>query len=662
MLKVFRDNLRKLAWILWVVIAVFVLLVFADFRGVGTAGASPDSTAATVGGHAISFRDFQNQYRSLEDRMRAAYGDAYSAELSRQMGVPMQAMSALISQKLLLDEAERMGLEPTDDELRRAILEVPVFQDDRGNFIGYEEYRKVLQANRIPIAEFERSMREQVLLQKLQDVLSQGTWVSDAEVEQYAREQAEKAKIDFVLLGPAQLQGEAIEIDDARLQAWFAEHGEDYRRPEKRKVGYLSVNANTIRAELEIPETDLRAYYDANAEEFTREEQVRAQHILLYVTPERTAEQAQAQLQDLRRRAEAGEDFGELASRYTEDEASKQQGGDLNFFGRGRMTPQFEEAAFGAAEGALVGPIENQLGPRTGYHLIKVIARQEGGLEPFESAQNRIRVRLLNERARERADQLAQEVYEKVKGERQVDEAKLRTLAEREGVAAELTEPFARDESVPRIGRNTPFADQAFTLEPGVISQPVRIGSGWALLSVLEVQEPRLPELDEVREDVRADVLEQAQRERATELLTQARARIDGGATWEEVVASLPGAPSTSSLFGARDQIAGLPNAADVARAALALEVGAVGGPVANDQGAVLFRVTERERFDPMSFEADKTLLREQLAARRYQTLLEGILERRRAGLEIEYSQQFIETFQLGDSGTGAAALPGAAR
>jgi peptidyl-prolyl cis-trans isomerase D len=659
MLKVFRDNLRKLAWILWAVIGVFVLLVFTEFRMLRGAASSPESTAATVGDHVISFREFQNQYRSMEDRMRAAYGDAYTAELSRQMGVPLQAMNTLISQKLLLDEAERLGLEPTDAELRRAILEVPVFQDDRGNFIGYEEYRKVLQANRIPIAEFERSMREQVLLQKLQDVLAQGTWVSDAEIETYAREQAEKAKIDFVVLGPAELAGESIEVDDARLASFFEEHREDYRQAEKRKVGYLSINANTIRAELEIPEADLRAYYDANTEEFTREEQVRAQHILLFVTPDRTAEQARAQLESLRQRVEAGEDFGDLAAELSEDEASKTQGGDLGFVPRGRMPGPFEDAIFGAAEGALVGPVENQLGPRTGFHLIKVIARQEGGAEPFESAQNRIRVRLLNERARERADQLAQEAYQKVKGEREVDEAKLRTLAERESLTVEVTEPFARDESLPRIGRNTPFADQAFTLERGVLSEPIRIGSGWALLSVLEVQEPRLPELDEVREDVRADVLEDARAERAREQLAQARARLDGGASWEDVTGSLPGTPRASGLFGAGEQIAGLAGAGEVARAALGLEVGGIGGPIETDQGAVLFRVAERERFDPTTFEADKVLLREQLAARRYNALLQGILEARRSGLEIEYSQQFVDTFELADAGAGP---PGAAR
>jgi hypothetical protein len=251
---------------------------------------------------------------------------------------------------------------------------------------------------------------------------------------------------------------------------------------------------------------------------------------------------------------------------------------------------------------------------------------------------------------------VAQELYGKVKGEREVDEAKLRALAEREGVAVELTEPFARDESLPRLGRNTPFADQAFALERGVLSEPVRIGSGWALLSVLEVQEARLPELAEVRDQVQVDALDEARRERGAALLQEARARVDGGATWEDVTGPLAGDPRTSALFGARDQIAGLADSGAVVRAALSLEVGAVGGPITTEQGAVLFRVAERERFDPVAFENDKVLLRDQLAARRYNSLLQGILERRRSDLDIEYSQQFIDTFELADAGTGAAA------
>jgi parvulin-like peptidyl-prolyl isomerase len=107
-------------------------------------------------------------------------------------------------------------------------------------------------------------------------------------------------------------------------------------------------------------------------------EQVRSRHILLRVDEERSSEQAREQLAALRARLAAGEDFAFLAAEVSEDPGSAAQGGDLGFFGRGQMVPEFEEAAFAAQVGELVGPVETSFG----LHLIEVIERRPGGDEP----------------------------------------------------------------------------------------------------------------------------------------------------------------------------------------------------------------------------------------------------------------------------------------
>jgi peptidyl-prolyl cis-trans isomerase D len=644
MLNVFRENIKRLAPILWVVIAVFVLLVFADYSGQGTDMASPSSAAATVDGEPITYGEFERQYRNLEERFRQVYGEAYTPELAQQMGVPMQAMNSLISQKIVLAEASRMGLQPTQAELRRAILEVPALQDDQGRFIGFEEYRRVLRANRIPEADFERSMREQVLLQKLNDVLAASVWVSDDEVLREAKEQAETARIRFVRLTPADVREEpAIGADE--LAAYFEEHRGEYQVPERRKVAYLSVNVNTVRAEIELSPEELRAYYEGNPTEFTREEQVRAEHILLFVNAERTAEQARAELEAIRRRVEAGEDFQRIAQEVSEDEATRAQGGDLGFFGRGRMTPQFEEAAFSGQAGELIGPVENQLGPRTGYHLVRVIARQEGGLQPFEEVENRIRVRLLNERARLEAESRANRLAETLARESAATEERLRQIAEQEGVELQVTEPFSRDEAVPGIGRGTPFTDAAFSLEPGQLSEPIRVASGWAILDVLEVQPARPAELPDVEAEVRQAALDERRRALALERLRQARAAIDGGTSFADAVADLGAAVQESDPFSARGVIPGLGRVTEVIDRALAMEVGEVAGPVEAPGGPVLFEVTARERFDPSSLAERRDAIRDQLVGEKVGALLQSVVEARRAELDINYSRQFLDTF-----------------
>ena len=128
MLKVFRDNLKYLSWVLWLVIAVFILFVFVDFGGSVPGGGPTSEPAVTVGKHEISYADFERAYRQTEDTYRQLYGDQFSGETARQLGLPMQVLNGLVGDKIMLLEAERMGLMVTDEELRHEILEFPAFR------------------------------------------------------------------------------------------------------------------------------------------------------------------------------------------------------------------------------------------------------------------------------------------------------------------------------------------------------------------------------------------------------------------------------------------------------------------------------------------------------------------------------------------------------
>ena len=141
MLKVFRDNLKYLSWVLWAVIAVFVLFVFADFGGIqlGATGQA-NQVAVTVGDRSVSFGEFERAYRQQESALREQFGGSFSPEMARQLGLPQQVLEQLVQQKILLQEAEVVGIRVTDGEVQRAILELPVFRDANGNFVGEQAY------------------------------------------------------------------------------------------------------------------------------------------------------------------------------------------------------------------------------------------------------------------------------------------------------------------------------------------------------------------------------------------------------------------------------------------------------------------------------------------------------------------------------------------
>ena len=480
MLKVLRDNLKYLSWILWVVILIFIAFVFVDFGGGLTQGTGARASAATVGTDKISYADFERQYRQLEAQYRQAFGENFTPEIAKQLRLPLQALDRLVDQRLLLNEAAERGLEASDSEVREAIFEIPGMKDSGGGFIGEETYKRFVRANGYTVREFEESMRRQIVLTKLNAIFSSSLAVSDSDVERAYRDQAERAAVRYLVLPSANFQAQAT-LSPAEVASYFERHGEEFRLPPQRVVNYLLVDTVRTRAKMTIEKADLESYYNSHLADFKVEEQVHARHILLKVDDNRSAEAAQSSLEAARKRVEAGEDFAKLATDLSDDPGSKTRGGDLGFFGRGRMIKEFEEAAFNAPAGSMVGPIRTSFG----FHLIQVLEKRPAGQRPFAEAEPQVRSRIAAERAEAQAEAKAKELAAKIAAEKLTTEEQLKALADNDTVMFVTTPPFGADEVVAGIGRGTPFSSAAFALESGKTSTPIKIARGFAILQLV---------------------------------------------------------------------------------------------------------------------------------------------------------------------------------
>lgn len=649
MLKILRDRFKYLSWMLWLVIIVFIAFIFVDFGGgLAKGGAATTSNeAAKVGGQSVSVAEFQSQYRRLEAQYRGMFGERFNADLARQMRLPIQALDQLIAEKVMLHEAQESGLGPSDEELRRAVLDIPDFQEN-GVFVGAERYREILAENGRSVGEFERRLRESLAVQKLAQTLAVAVYVSDDAVERSYRGDADKARVRYLLLPPSRFQGQVtVTPDDVR--AHFDRHRADFQLPEQRVVDYILVEPGRFTATAEPSEEDLRAWYGQNQAQFVRDEQVRARHILLRVDDKRSEEQAQGQMAALRRRIEAGEDFAKLAGEVSEDPASKTRGGDLGAFGRGRMIKEFEDAAFGAEPGALVGPIRTSFG----VHLLRVESKTPAGQVPFEQARAQVRTRLVAERTQSRAEAKAREIHQKLAAAAS-GEADMKTAAETSDPKLQFatTAPFGPEDLIPGIGRSGPFAAAAFAAPPGRVFEPVRTPRGWVLGSVREVRPPRAPEFAEVEAKVRLAAAQERQRQRAEQELLALRAKVLAGQSLADAGKGLSLEPQEPEAFGPGGFIAGLGQAPELVSAALALDVGATGGPIATPQGPVLFQVTERSRFDPAAFAAEKEALRERLENDELNRLLGALIEKKRQELKVTYNKPLLQQFgMVGEDG-----------
>ena len=642
MLKVFRDNLKHLKWILVFVVLVFIFFVWADFgTGIGNQGPGGPQVAAYVGDEEVTLTEFERQYRQLEGMYGQIYGNRMTPEMARQMGLPMQALNQAVNMEILLAEARDMGLEVTDDELRDNILQEPTFKDEQGRFIGEERYQEMVR-NRLGYASpamFEQSLREELLVRKLMDILNANLYVSDKEVEEAYREQVEKARIRYIQL-PRTRFAQNAQVTDAEARDYFAKHTQEYRLPEQREAAYLLVDPAQLAAKVPVDEAAQRAYYQEHKEEYAQPEQVHARHILIK-TEGRTDADAQKILEGARARLAKGEDFGVLARELSEEPAAKTSGGDLGFFGREQMVPAFSEAAFGAQPNTLAGPIKTEFG----WHLIQVLEKRPAGTQPFEQVKPMIAQRLSADRTAEMAEAKARELAQRLAKDKPANADALKPLANAaDGVTFGETGPFSRQEPVSGLGFAPAFNTAAFTLEKGGVSEAIQTPRGWTVLYVKDVKAPRVPDLKEVDPRVRAAVARQKQQDLAMQQLRQAKTP---GATLDQIAAGLGLEVKESAEFGLQGQIAGIGQNPELAKAAMALRPGQLGEPVNDAQGALLFEVKERKSWDPVQFAAAREQTREQVRREKLNSLEAALLEKRRRELEVRFDPAVLEEFGI---------------
>jgi len=629
------DRMRRhkgwLKWSLALVVLTFVVFYIPDFLSTST-GATPSEILAEVEGEEITVRAFQRRYNAQLQAYRNAYGAQMNEQLLRQLGIEQQILQQLVDEQAMVAEARRQGISVSDVEIRERILVLPAFQEN-GRFIGEARYRQLLQFNNPPLTttEFEENLRRAVVVEKLRDAVTGWMSISDAEVAQEFRRRNEKVKLDVVPLTAEAFRNQ-VTVNDADIAAYFEKHKDTYRVGEKRKIRYAIVDVDRVRQRTTVPEAEIEAFYTQNNAQYSTPEQVRASHILLK-TEGKDEAAVRKQAEEVLKRVKAGEDFAALAKQYSEDESNNAKGGDLDYFGRGSMVPEFEQAAFGMKTGEISDLVKTSFG----FHIIKVVDHKPALTRPLAEVRAEIEDQLKGQKAQQQAEQTAKTLEAQLKTSADLDR-----IAKERGLYVQETGLFLRDEPIDGLGPAPEVAAQAFQLAEGAVSPALRVSRGWVFVTLTGKQDPYVPQLAEVRDKVREDVV----RERAAEIAKTKAAEIAGllkNAGDFAAAAKKAGLEvKTTDLIARNSPIPDIGVSAEIERVAFDLPKGAVSDPIATPQGTAIVRVAEKEGVTDAQIAAGQDQLRDELRNQRRDRFFSGYMVKAKEKLKIQINQDNV--------------------
>jgi peptidyl-prolyl cis-trans isomerase D len=594
------DILRKGAqsWgikiLFGIIIAVFVLAF-----GMNRVQNDKGTVVATVNDAPILFQHYQERLQRNLELIRRQNPDVTN-EMLAQMGFKQQILDQMVTEELMMQQAAALGLSVSKEELAKQIHLIPAFRKD-GNLFDPETYQNVLRANNITPGQFESEYMRSMLMDKLQAYVGLTGRLGEAQARDYYDYGRSTAVVSY-LMYPWESYKDQVNATEEKIAEQYAARKDAFAVPAKAKVDYLLLTPGALANPASITEQEAGAYYDQHKDSFKVEEQVKARHILVRVEDNATeADVAKAMetVKKIQAELKAGKSFEDLAGKYTEDPSGAQTGGELGWFGRGRMVKPFEEAAFALEKGAVSEPVRTQFG----IHLIKVEDKKAAGFEEFATVAEAIRRALAEDRAAETLqDRLDQALEMVLVGE------PLAAVAKALGIDVRTTGHFTREQGPVELAALSPENTAVlFDLALNATTQsPLPFEDGYVIATKREQLEASVQPLEAVREGLVAAIV----REEAMKL-----AKADAEADLALVVkGEAPAAASNATAvesepFARQGAIPGLGSNQQLSEKAFTTEVGTwIPEAFAFPAGYVLAKALKVTAPTPEEWAAEKEL------------------------------------------------------
>ena len=627
---------KKRSWIITILLGL-IIVVFVAFYGGSQQPTGVASDVAEVNGESISQREFIMHYQRAVERYREMFKGSLTPELLKNLNIKQSLLEEMIEARLVLQEARRLGLTATDEELMNAIAQISEFHVN-GRF-NKERYIQLLRANRLTPAQFEEDQRKQLTIQRLLGVLADAAHVTEAEVRERYRFEQEKINLQFVRFSASDYLSE-MKVTDEEIQKFYERNKESLKEPLKVQVEYIPYAFDQFSTPVQLTDKEIEDYYDANRiTKFTMPKQAKVRYIMVRLDPGADAKQKETALARANRilaEARGGKNFAELARKESGD-PSAEKGGEIGWLNQGQLPEALDQRIFALAKGEISEPIETPLG----FHIVKVEDIKEARTQSLAEARPVITRELQLEKGKYEAAKSADRDREKAASGNDLSK-----LAQESGLSLKTTRLFSEGEVLPEIGPTQEFYKSALSLKAKEVSSVIEGTNAYYILEVKERKEAFVPPLDSVLGKIEKGLKESKAYEIAVQKANDLLDQLKKEPNLAKLVRDKKLKLEETGLFARNTQQ--LPKVGELQNLTIGSLALSARKPVADKiftqaDTAFVFAFKESQAADMAQFEKDKSQLMQQGLAEARQRILMKFKDELKAKAKIEVNSGPLE-------------------
>ena len=389
---------------------VLLLFIFPSFAFFGlesyTRFRDGDNAVANVAGQPITQQEWDAAQREQMERFRQMFGAQFDPKMFDTPEAKQSILDNLIAQRALAAEAARDHLSVSDQVVQQTILGIPGITNAEGKFDG-ERYKALLAMQGMTPKIYEARLRRDLALQQVNGAIQSTAFAPKAVASRLSDLNDQEREVQELSFKPADFASQ-VKITDDMLKAYYDKNSSQFEVPEQAKAEYVVLNNDVLMSQIAVTDADIKAYYEQNAKRYSVDEQRRASHILITVKKDASdAGKAAAKMKAEKLLAQVRKspsDFAKLSKENSEDPASAERGGDLDYFSKGMMVKPFEEAAYKLKQGEISDLVQSDFG----YHIIQLTGVKPASIKTLDEVKGEIATEIKKQQAAKKYAELAE--------------------------------------------------------------------------------------------------------------------------------------------------------------------------------------------------------------------------------------------------------------